>query len=624
MSILQWNLRGLSSSWEQLRTLFRDKEISIACLQETKLGNSTPNMGHNFNFFRSSPLIGERAQGGTAIIVYKNLNCRVVQLNTDLQANAIQVFTNKWVTICSLYLETELNRRLSDIHNHPRQLLVSDLQDLIDQLPQPYILLGDFNAKHTLWGESSCDPRGYIIEELIDNNDVVLLNDGSPTRYDVVHNTSSAIDLTICSSSLTLDYKWSVDDNLFGSDHWPICLKYVQNIPSSCLPKWKSKDADWSLYEKSTKVNANVNEFSGTSAAYEYLAKIMKGGAMKAIPRTTGKPRRPLVPWWNSKCAMARKIARACYKRYRRRPIIINRIIYTRNVAKHKLVFREARRESFFKYISELKYNSPLSLVWDRVRKLLGKFSPSPLPILRINLVIVSNAREVAEAFAQHFSNVSSANHYPPEFRNIRDSTIIVPPVCSNSESYNAPFSIEEFEFAPSLSSPTTPGEDDIIYSMLSHLSENGKKFFLVVVNEFWCSGTSYKIWKSSVVIPILKPGKDASMPKSYRPIALTSCVYKIYERMVNIRLVWILESRNLLSNRQFGFRKNRSTLDPLLCLTREVQNAFAAQNQTIVVSFDMEKAYDTTWRGGILKQLVDWGIGGNLFNFIKVVYVLC
>ncbi|XP_076039458.1 uncharacterized protein LOC143024529 [Oratosquilla oratoria] len=86
---------------------------------------------------------------------------------------------------------------------------------------------------------------------------------------------------------------------------------------------------------------------------------------------------------------------------------------------------------------------------------------------------------------------------------------------------------------------------------------------------------------------------------------------------MVNNRLVWYLESRELLSNRQFGFRKNR-TLDPLLILSREIQNAFARRHQTIGVFFDLEKAYDTTWRGGILKQLASWGIGGHMFAFVQ------
>ena len=105
--------------------------------------------------------------------------------------------------------------------------------------------MGDFNAKHTLWGESHCDQWGHIIEELLDNNDITLMNGGSFTRHDVFHNTNSAIDLSICSPSLRLVYQWSVNEDVHGSDHWPIYLKYVRNIPSSCLPKWKTSEGDW-------------------------------------------------------------------------------------------------------------------------------------------------------------------------------------------------------------------------------------------------------------------------------------------------------------------------------------------------------------------------------------------
>ena len=93
--------------------------------------------------------------------------------------------------------------------------------------------MGDFNAKHNLWGESCCDRWGLIIEQLLDLNDVTLMNDGSPTRHDVFHNTDSAIDLTICSSSLRLDYQWAVDQNDHGSDHWPIHLKVCEKYTIS-------------------------------------------------------------------------------------------------------------------------------------------------------------------------------------------------------------------------------------------------------------------------------------------------------------------------------------------------------------------------------------------------------
>ena len=374
MSIIQWNIRGFASNREQVRILFRDHDLSAICLQETKLGDFTPNIGSSFVFYRSPPLIGIRAQGGTGIIVRKSVHQRVVQLNTVLQACAVQIFTTKWITLCSLYLDPSLENRLLDESGNPRQLELNDLQNLIDQLPQPFILMGDFNAKHSLWGESVCDPWGCIIEELLDNNDVTLMNDGSPTRHDIFHNSDSIIDLTICSPSLTLDYQWSVDENNHGSDHWPVHLKYVRNIPSPCLPKWKSGEADWKLFNNSTKVDCEINDFKSPKSAYEYLMSILLCGAMMSIPRTSGKPCRPVVPWWNDTCASSRKIARTCYKRYRRYPCLVNKIAYRKALAKQKKIFKQARRESYIKYISELKDDSPINLVWNRIRNYKENF----------------------------------------------------------------------------------------------------------------------------------------------------------------------------------------------------------------------------------------------------------
>ncbi|GFO23696.1 Zinc finger protein 546-like [Plakobranchus ocellatus] len=66
---------------------------------------------------------------------------------------------------------------------------------------------------------------------------------------------------------------------------------------------------------------------------------------------------------------------------------------------------------------------------------------------------------------------------------------------------------------------------------------------------------------------------------------------------MVNDRLVHVLESRNLLSNVQCGFRKDHSTLDHLVRLETFTKKAFARKKQVLAVFFDLEKAYDTTWR---------------------------
>ena len=72
-------------------------------------------------------------------------------------------------------------------------------------------------------------------------------------------------------------------------------------------------------------------------------------------------------------------------------------------LAKQKKIFKKARRESFIKYISELKVDSPLILVWNRIRKLQGKFVPSPLPVLTIGGSLISNPKQIADALGSHF-----------------------------------------------------------------------------------------------------------------------------------------------------------------------------------------------------------------------------
>lgn len=95
--------------------------------------------------------------------------------------------------------------------------------------------------------------------------------------------------------------------------------------------------------------------------------------------------------------------------------------------------------------------------------------------------------------------------------------------------------------------------------------------------------------------------------------MALTSCVCKTFERLVNDRLVWYLENNSLLTEYQSGFRKQRSTIDQLLRLESFVREAFIKREHVVAVFFDLEKAYDTTWKFGILRDLHEAGLRGRM-----------
>jgi hypothetical protein len=77
-------------------------------------------------------------------------------------------------------------------------------------------------------------------------------------------------------------------------------------------------------------------------------------------------------------------------------------------------------------------------------------------------------------------------------------------------------------------------------------------------------------------------------------------------ERMVNDRLIFILEKENLLAAAQCGFRRHISAVKHLISLERQIKNCFVQGQQLVTVFFYLEKAYDTTWSFDIFRALQD------------------
>ncbi|GFT08237.1 RNA-directed DNA polymerase from mobile element jockey [Trichonephila clavipes] len=184
-------LMELSWSLEKLRRF----KIAYECehlpvcvaLQETLL---KPSCTYNIRGYSILRKEGDRACGGVALLINHATPCCPVLIRTSIQAVAVQVSIFSTVTICNVYLPT----------NAP--LNFRELQELIDQLPSPFILLGDFNAHHLLWGCQDVNSRGKVVEKLLTELDLTLLNDGSYTYFHSPTQSFSAIDLSICSPSV--------------------------------------------------------------------------------------------------------------------------------------------------------------------------------------------------------------------------------------------------------------------------------------------------------------------------------------------------------------------------------------------------------------------------------------
>ena len=123
--------------------------------------------------------------------------------------------------------------------------------------------------------------------------------------------------------------------------------------------------------------------------------------------------------------------------------------------------------------------------------------------------------------------------------------------------------------------------------------------FLLRIFNRQWSLHSFPSTWKISSIIPIDKMGKPLDSPASIRPITLTSSVSKLFERIIQSRPLFFLESNSILSPRQAGFRPGRSTLDQILFLSQSISDGFNKPRQgsrTIRATIYFLKAFDSVW----------------------------
>ena len=152
----------------------------------------------------------------------------------------------KPITLCSIYLSPRSPPPPHTQYNFSEH----DLENLINQLPRPFILLGDFNSHSKLWGCSDTNDKGVIIEDFMQKkkkkkNDLCLFNNKQSTYLHSPIRKYVSLDLGICSPNIYLDFNWSVLDDLHGSDHFPIVIKEIKSDPEKHHPRWNLNKENW-------------------------------------------------------------------------------------------------------------------------------------------------------------------------------------------------------------------------------------------------------------------------------------------------------------------------------------------------------------------------------------------
>ena len=123
-------------------------------------------------------------------------------------------------------------------------------------------------------------------------------------------------------------------------------------------------------------------------------------------------------------------------------------------------------------------------------------------------------------------------------------------------------------------------------------------------------------ICKHALIIPVHK-GKSRSLPQNYRPIALTSHLVKVFEKVVRCNLVRFMEQHELFNHSQHGFRGGRSCLSQLLNHFDRITSLLEDGNAVDVIYLDFAKAFDKVDLGVTLRKLKSLGIRGQLGRWL-------
>jgi hypothetical protein len=122
---------------------------------------------------------------------------------------------------------------------------------------------------------------------------------------------------------------------------------------------------------------------------------------------------------------------------------------------------------------------------------------------------------------------------------------------------------------------------------------------------------------KLAYIIPSHKGGSK-STAANFRPVALTSHIVKLFEKVVRNRIVTYMEANNKFNDNQHGFRSGRSCLSELLAHYDDIINMLESGVPVDTIYLDFSKAFDKVDHQRLLQKLSQTGIGGKLGRWIQ------
>ena len=548
----------------------------------------------------------------------------IIQISNKISCSLDSVLSNSNFTIAKIYinnqqiiivntyiapdsLNTEHSSHIEHIFRHYSHL--------------PVILSGDLNARHTRWFDNYTNRHGRIINQLIDELELNILNNGVPTCNTL--NGSSIIDLTLTNHrAMNMIHNFYVLDQPTLSDHSLISFNigYSASINNSSYQTKlfrEQNNFDWQIYRNNLNQGdilrlenrlININNTNDIDQCVDTISDIYIDAAYLSLPRikyVNSEHRNP--PWWDGELSEMRKSLNFYRNKFLRQKNQNSRkffhTLYTSYKHQYTDKIKKKKQDSWKLFLNDSQCKSAYGNTYKLIKQITN---PCRYDIPFIDNSLSDSKQQQLDTLlnslfvdSQETINVFNSPNYNNNELN-RSNTFV------SIDSLNI--------LLTSLNPKKAPGPDHITNNMIKQADRLIKPLEILFNN---CLKFAYfpTRWKKAFVRFIPKPNKlDYSSAKSYRPISLLSCLGKLLEKIIHNLINTNINSNYLYSNKQFGFTRNKSTIDLLDTITKIIID-YKKTFSVSLLGIDIEGAFDNVSWNSVINEMMFLGIPSNLIR---------
>ena len=580
-----WNCRSTKQRGGVLDRLVYDFDVMF--LQETKSSKYTC---PGYDAYQNP--VSDTHHGQT-VLVKKNITHRVLDASEynredrEVQFVEVTISGRKWLLV-NVYIGNESH---TEVNNW-------EFLDEMGKMYERVIVMGDFNARSSTWGNEKENEQGKALDLALDEGMFTNMNFTVMTRMAQREDErDSNIDLCLVKTGAEAPVSWrALTDH--GSDHLPCSVQILASGKA-----------------KKTKIR---RPFAYKKSSIPALDKIRK----KAWTPKSHRPNFSKPPYWNEDLEqlwLNKRKAIKCWQKVKKNANISEeeKRELKENMRKQTQAFKEqaeeARKAKWEAFAKEVSSEKALQKFW-KLHKSMNKARRDSTIVGLVdeqgNRLTTDEAR--GSAFLERYIEQTHQHNIQQrkETRDIMDEAV-------PDTTYVNKVTKEEVEIALKSTKDTAAGPDGVRYSHIKAAEEADLDELIEAFNDSLESGTIPDEWLHSYLMPLPKPGKDHTKLNGYRIITMQNTVGKVLEKVIARRVMQHLENNNLLPDGLGSYRPGRDTCVNTATLAYDIYEGFQQKEETVIAAIDLEDAYNRVDYDKLMDSLLDLNIDPWIMRWI-------